>query len=76
MSAPAIVGVGGDAMLPCPMRWIANWQARLKRMNSITRLARRAKQRQAGKSTWDAGRVVVARSTSRAGAMTTKIDQR
>jgi hypothetical protein len=35
-----------------------------QRMNSITRLARRAKPSKVGKSPWDAGRVVVARSVS------------
>ena len=37
------------------MRCIANWKARLKRMTSITPLARRGKPNRAGKSPWASG---------------------
>ena len=76
ISAPAIAGAGGCAMRPCPTRWIANWGARSKRMNSITPPARRAKHNTAGKSPWDAGRGVAARSASLAGATMTKTGRR
>jgi hypothetical protein len=67
------------------MRQIAIWKALLKPINSLTKapskpmnsiilLARRVKHRKVGKSPWDAGHVVAARSGSAAGGMTTKRD--
>ena len=49
IAARAIAGAGGCAMRPCPMRWIASWRARWKRMTSITPPATRAKPHRAGK---------------------------
>jgi hypothetical protein len=76
MCAPAIVGAGGFATLPCPMRCTVNWKAPLKRMNSITLPATRGKQNMEEKSTWGAGRVVAARSVSPAGGIMTKTGRR
>ncbi len=72
MSAPAIVGAGGCAMPPCPMRCVGNWKVLWKRMNCITLLATKAKHHKAGRSRWGAGRVVVVRSSSLAVASMTK----
>ena len=76
MSAPAIAGAGGYAMLACPMKWTVNWQAPLKPMNSITLRARRDKRTWEKRSPWDAARVVAARSASWGGAITIKTGQR
>jgi len=72
----AIAGAGGCGIRPCPTKSIAGWQARWKRMTSITLPARRAEPSRVAPSLWGVDRVVVARSVSPAGAMTTKIPRR
>jgi hypothetical protein len=69
MSAPALGGAGGCGMPPYPMRCSANWRARLKPMNCITRLATKAKHHKAGRKRWGAARVVAVRSASPVEAM-------
>jgi hypothetical protein len=76
ISGPAIAGVGGCGMPPCPMRCTANWRGLLKRMNSITPLGRRAKPSTAGRSAWDAEPVVAARNTNPVGDTTTRTGPR
>ena len=76
ISVPATAGAGGCAMPLCPMKWIASWRARSKRMNSITLLARRGKRNKVGQNRWDADRVVAAKSASLAVVIMRKTDRR
>ena len=68
----ALAGAGGCAIQPCPMRCSARWRAWLKRVNSSTRLARRAKPSGVVKSPWGTAHLGAARSVSPVGGMTTK----
>ena len=63
-------------MTHCPMKWIATWRARSKRMNAITPLAIRGKHDKAGQNRWDAARPVSANSVSPAVGMIIKTDRR
>jgi transposase-like protein len=76
IGVPATGGAGGCATPLCPMRCIANWTARLKRMTSITPPATRGKRKGVGRSRWDAEHVVAARNASLAGDIMIKIDRR
>lgn len=76
ISAPALGGAGGCAIVPSPTQSVAGWRARWKRMTSITRRGTRAKPHTAGRRPWDADRVAAARSVSPAGAIRIKTGQR
>ena len=49
MCAPAIVGAGGFATRPCPMRCIVNWKAPLKRMKLYHTAGHKGQAKRGGK---------------------------
>ena len=66
-SRRAIAGAGGYGMPRCPMRCIANWKGRWKRMTSTTPPATRAKCQGVERRRWAANHVGAARNASPGG---------